>query len=49
MTPPPGWVPDPHRYSPVRGGAVFVYQIESYRYWQEQLGRDDFSPPTATL
>src|SRR5262249_13774450 len=28
-----------------RGGehrAVFVYQIESYRYWQEQLGRDDF-------
>jgi ferredoxin-NADP reductase/MOSC domain-containing protein YiiM len=21
--------------------AVFVYQIESYRYWQEQLGRDD--------
>jgi len=24
--------------------AVFVYQIESYRYWQQQLGRDDFSP-----
>jgi len=23
--------------------AVFVYQIESYRYWQEQLGRDEFS------
>ena len=23
--------------------AVFVYQIESYRYWQEFLGRDDFS------
>src|SRR5712664_4357446 len=22
--------------------AVFVYQIESYRYWQRQLGRDDF-------
>lgn len=22
--------------------AVFVYQIESYRYWEEQLGRDDF-------
>ncbi|AUW46977.1 MOSC and FAD-binding oxidoreductase domain-containing protein [Rhizobium leguminosarum] len=22
--------------------AVFVYQIESYRYWQEQLRRDDF-------
>jgi ferredoxin-NADP reductase/MOSC domain-containing protein YiiM/ferredoxin len=22
--------------------AVFVYQIESYRYWQEQLKRDDF-------
>jgi ferredoxin-NADP reductase/MOSC domain-containing protein YiiM/ferredoxin len=22
--------------------AVFVYQIDSYRYWQEQLGRDDF-------
>ena len=21
---------------------MFVYQIESYRYWQEQLGRDDF-------
>ena len=23
--------------------AVFVYQIESYRYWQEFLGRDDFT------
>jgi ferredoxin-NADP reductase/MOSC domain-containing protein YiiM/ferredoxin len=23
--------------------AVFVYQIESYRYWQEQLKRNDFS------
>jgi ferredoxin-NADP reductase/MOSC domain-containing protein YiiM/ferredoxin len=23
--------------------AVFVYQIESYRYWQQELGRDDFS------
>jgi ferredoxin-NADP reductase/MOSC domain-containing protein YiiM len=22
--------------------AVFVYQTESYRYWQEQLSRDDF-------
>ncbi len=22
--------------------AVFVYQIESYHYWQQQLGRDDF-------
>ena len=22
--------------------AVFVYQIESYRYWQQQLRRDDF-------
>jgi MOSC domain-containing protein YiiM len=22
--------------------AVFVYQIESYRYWQEQLQRSDF-------
>ena len=22
--------------------AVFVYQIESYRYWQDQLGRSDF-------
>ncbi len=22
--------------------AVFVYQIESYRYWQEQLSRSDF-------
>ncbi len=22
--------------------AVFVYQIESYQYWQEELGRDDF-------
>jgi ferredoxin-NADP reductase/MOSC domain-containing protein YiiM len=22
--------------------AVFVYQIEAYRYWQERLGRDDF-------
>ncbi len=22
--------------------AVFVYQIESYRYWREQLGRSDF-------
>ena len=24
--------------------AVFVYQIESYRHWQEQLGRCDFVP-----
>jgi len=23
--------------------AVFVYQLESYQYWQQQLGRDDFS------
>ncbi len=23
--------------------AVFVYQIDSYRYWQSQLGRDDFA------
>jgi hypothetical protein len=23
--------------------AVFVYQINSYRYWQAQLGRDDFT------
>jgi MOSC domain-containing protein YiiM len=23
--------------------AVFVYQIDSYRYWQSQLGRSDFS------
>ena len=23
--------------------AVFVYQIESYRYWQNQLGRNDFT------
>jgi ferredoxin-NADP reductase/MOSC domain-containing protein YiiM len=23
--------------------AVFVYQIQSYRYWQQFLGRDDFS------
>src|SRR6202161_1171918 len=22
--------------------AVFVYQVGSYRYWQHQLGRDDF-------
>ena len=22
--------------------AVFVYQLESYRYWQDELGRDDF-------
>src|ERR1700751_4341713 len=22
--------------------AVFVYQIESYRYWEQQLRRDDF-------
>jgi MOSC domain-containing protein YiiM len=22
--------------------AVFVYQIESYRYWEQQLNRDDF-------
>ena len=22
--------------------AVFVYQIESYRYWEGELGRDDF-------
>lgn len=24
--------------------AVFVYQIESYRYWQDQLKRNDFVP-----
>jgi ferredoxin-NADP reductase/MOSC domain-containing protein YiiM/ferredoxin len=24
--------------------AVLVYQLESYRYWQEQLERDDFTP-----
>ena len=23
--------------------AVFVYQIDSYRYWQSQLGRSDFT------
>src|SRR5258708_35914727 len=23
--------------------AVFVYQIESYRYWEQVLARDDFS------
>jgi MOSC domain-containing protein YiiM len=23
--------------------AVFVYQIESYRYWAERLGRRDFT------
>ena len=23
--------------------AVFVYQMDSYRYWQRQLGRDDFT------
>ena len=23
--------------------AVFVYQVESYRYWEEQLGRDGFT------
>jgi ferredoxin-NADP reductase/MOSC domain-containing protein YiiM/ferredoxin len=23
--------------------AVFVYQLDSYRYWQEVLGRDDFT------
>ena len=23
--------------------AVFVYQVESYQYWQQQLARDDFS------
>ena len=23
--------------------AVFVYQIDSYRYWQNQLGRKDFT------
>ena len=22
--------------------AVFVYQIDSYRYWEQELGRDDF-------
>jgi len=22
--------------------AVFVYQVESYRYWERELGRDDF-------
>jgi MOSC domain-containing protein YiiM len=23
--------------------AVFVYRIESYRYWQNQFGRNDFT------
>jgi MOSC domain-containing protein YiiM len=23
--------------------ALFVYQIDCYRYWQRELGRDDFS------
>src|ERR1700737_5027168 len=23
--------------------AVFVYQIDSYRYWQSELGRSDFT------
>src|SRR5689334_22402589 len=23
--------------------AVFVYQIDAYRYWERELGRDDFS------
>ena len=23
--------------------AIFVYQIESYRYWQDRLGRSDFT------
>src|ERR1700712_5707242 len=23
--------------------AVFIYQIDSYRFWQSELGRDDFS------
>jgi MOSC domain-containing protein YiiM len=23
--------------------AVFIYQIASYRYWQNQLGRNDFT------
>src|ERR1700712_1782475 len=24
--------------------AVFVYQLESYKYWERELGRDDFVP-----
>ncbi|MBV9915344.1 MAG: MOSC domain-containing protein [Solirubrobacterales bacterium] len=24
--------------------AVFVYQLDSYRYWEQELGRDDFVP-----
>jgi ferredoxin-NADP reductase/MOSC domain-containing protein YiiM/ferredoxin len=24
--------------------AVFVYQLDSYRYWERELGRDDFVP-----
>ena len=24
--------------------AVFVYQFDSYRYWERELGRDDFTP-----
>ena len=24
--------------------AVFVYQLDSYRYWERELGRDDFTP-----
>src|ERR1700704_2497330 len=29
--------------------AVFVYQIESYRHWQEHLRRTDFVSPDAGL
>jgi MOSC domain-containing protein YiiM len=36
---------DDHADRLAHGGehrAVFVYQIDSYRYWERQLGRDDF-------
>ena len=29
--------------------AVFVYQVESYRYWERELGRDDFTYDEAPL
>src|SRR5439155_213566 len=39
--------PAPERFAarggPVRHRAAFVYQIESFRYWERELGRDDFA------
>jgi hypothetical protein len=37
------WRPPSRRSATEASGAVYLYQIESYRYWQEQLKRSHFA------